>query len=83
MLDMLPQLHCEITKSDCTKTRKMQGKALINKVINKVNKIAKELGLEMIEFEDDGYSYCADGCIAKNIGFARCDDNCNCHCHLK
>jgi hypothetical protein len=83
MMYMLPELHCEITKSDCTKNRKVQGKALITKVTNQINKIAKDLGLEKIEFEDDGYSYCANDCIAKNIGFAKCDDDCNCHCHLK
>lgn len=82
MLYMVPELQCVVRKSDCTKSRKVEGKALIKKTIKQINKIASDLGLEKIEFEDDGYSYCADGCIRRNIGYAVCDEDCNCHCHI-
>ncbi len=36
---------------------------------------------EEIEFEPDGYAYCIDNCIAGNIGYCKCDDDCACHCH--
>lgn len=35
-----------------------------------------------IELEEDGYPYCINDCIAHNIGYRKCDDDCQCHCHL-
>ena len=80
MYEMLPTLHCEITNTDCTKFRKVEGKALINKIIKNIGTNRTDLGLQKMTFDDEGYAECVDNCISKNIGYAKCDDGiCNCH----
>ncbi len=81
MYEMLPTLHCEITNTDCTKFRKVEGKALINKIIKNIGTNRTDLGLQKMTFDDEGYAECVDNCISKNIGYAKCDDDCICNCH--
>jgi len=81
MYEMLPTLHCELRQAGCTKSRKVEGKALIKKIIKNIGANRTDLGLQKMTFDDEGYSECVDGCIKRNIGYAKCDDDCVCNCH--
>lgn len=50
-------------------------------LMTKNNKVRALEQQQIIEFDNEGYAFCISGCVAHNIGFAKCDNDCECHCH--
>ncbi len=73
MYEMLPQLHCEVANIDCIKSRKVEGKALIKKILRNISLNRLQLGLSKMTFDEEGYAEHDDDCMKGNIGYAKCD----------
>lgn len=50
-------------------------------LVAKDEKSADVIVDSVIEYDSEGYAYCVKGCIRANIGYAKCNKNCKCHCH--